>query len=92
MNMYCSGFVLFTAAINVEASAFAKAMLTMQCFTCRYPGGLKERSVKEEFARDPTSILYRAVYGMLPKNRLRDVRILLLRGHALYRLPCIPIK
>eukprot|EP00884_Botryococcus_braunii_P021047 jgi/Botrbrau1/7626/Bobra.0159s0074.1 len=44
-----------------------------------YPGGLKERSVKDEFARDPGSILYRAVYGMLPKNRLRDDRARKLR-------------
>lgn len=39
--------------------------------TARYPGGLKERSAKDQHARDPTSVLQHAVYGMLPKSRLR---------------------
>lgn len=29
--------------------------------------------MRQEFERDPGSILYRAVYGMLPKNNLRKV-------------------
>ena len=29
-----------------------------------------------EWEKDPTSILRRAVYGMLPKNRLRKARML----------------
>ena len=40
---------------------------------CRFPGGLKERPAKMEFQKDPGSILHRAVYGMLPKNKLRRV-------------------
>ena len=39
----------------------------------RYPGGLKERPAQREHAKDPTSALRRAVYGMLPKNKLRKV-------------------
>lgn len=39
----------------------------------RFPGGLKERTARKEFEKDPTSVLRRAVYGMLPKNRLRKV-------------------
>mmetsp|Transcript_12219 Transcript_12219/g.31681 ORF Transcript_12219/g.31681 Transcript_12219/m.31681 type:complete len:221 (-) Transcript_12219:703-1365(-) len=39
-----------------------------------YPGGLKERTVKEQWERDPTEILRRAVSGMLPKNNLRKAR------------------
>ena len=38
-----------------------------------YPGGLKERTVKDQWERDPTQILRRAVSGMLPKNNLRKV-------------------
>lgn len=44
-----------------------------------YPGGLKERTAKKEFEKDPASILRRAVYGMLPKNRLRKERARKLR-------------
>lgn len=36
-----------------------------------YPGGLKERSAKDQHEKDPTSVLQHAVYGMLPKSRLR---------------------
>lgn len=36
-----------------------------------YPGGLKEESYERLFARDSGKVLYRAVNGMLPKNRLR---------------------
>ena len=37
----------------------------------RFPGGLKQRTAKEQFAKDPSSILREAVLGMLPKNILR---------------------
>ena len=40
---------------------------------CSYAGGLKERTARKEWEKDPTSVLRRAVYGMLPKNRLRKV-------------------
>ena len=36
-----------------------------------YPGGLKERTAKEQHKRDPTEVLRKAVMGMLPKNNLR---------------------
>lgn len=39
----------------------------------RYPGGLKERSAEQQLEKDPTEVLRKAVYGMLPKNKLRDV-------------------
>lgn len=37
-----------------------------------YPGGLKRTPMKKVFEQDPTEVLRRAVYGMLPKNKLRD--------------------
>jgi large subunit ribosomal protein L13 len=36
-----------------------------------YPGGIKEVSYKELFKKNPNEVLRRAVYGMLPKNKLR---------------------
>ena len=35
-----------------------------------YPGGLKTRSYKEQMVIDPTIVIWKAVRGMLPKNRL----------------------
>ncbi|MBU3942475.1 50S ribosomal protein L13 [Patescibacteria group bacterium] len=40
-----------------------------------FMGGLKEIPFKTVFKRDPGEVIRRAVYGMLPKNRLRDVQI-----------------
>ena len=37
-----------------------------------YPGGLKERRLEIEFQKNPAKIFKKAVYGMLPKNKLRD--------------------
>lgn len=36
-----------------------------------YLGGLKETSLKKIFEKNPAEILRKAVFGMLPKNKLR---------------------
>jgi len=36
-----------------------------------YPGGLKEKKMGEVFTKDPAEVLKRAVWNMLPKNKLR---------------------
>ncbi len=36
-----------------------------------YLGGLKEMPLKKLFEKDPGEVLRKAVFGMLPKNRLR---------------------
>jgi large subunit ribosomal protein L13 len=40
-----------------------------------YPGGFKEITFQHQFAKDPTKIIYQAVAGMLPKNKLQDERL-----------------
>jgi large subunit ribosomal protein L13 len=40
-----------------------------------YPGGLYQRTLAEQRAQDPASILHKAVRGMLPVNKLRDGRL-----------------
>jgi len=40
-----------------------------------YPGGWREISLKELFKKNPAEVLKRAVYGMLPKNKLREKQI-----------------
>ncbi|MBI4118714.1 MAG: 50S ribosomal protein L13 [Parcubacteria group bacterium] len=37
-----------------------------------YPGGISQRTLKEYMVKDSRGVLREAVYGMLPKNRLRD--------------------
>ena len=40
-----------------------------------YPGGIKEVTMKKLFAIKPSEVLRKAVYGMLPNNKLRDRQI-----------------
>lgn len=40
-----------------------------------YPGGLKESSLKFEMEKDSTKVIFKAVRGMLPVNKLRDDRL-----------------
>lgn len=47
-----------------------------------YLGGIREKSFKELFEQDPSEPLRRAVYGMLPINKLRDKIIKNLKLYA----------
>ncbi len=40
-----------------------------------YPGGLKTKKMKELLEKKPTDILKKAVWNMLPKNKLRSEMI-----------------
>jgi large subunit ribosomal protein L13 len=40
-----------------------------------YLGGLKETPIKKMLAQNPEQVLKRVVSGMLPKNRLRKIRL-----------------
>ena len=40
-----------------------------------YPGAVKEETLRHLMKRRPTEALRRAVYGMLPKNKLRKKRM-----------------
>lgn len=40
-----------------------------------YPGGIKKVSMEELFKKNPEEVLKKAVFGMLPKNKLRKKRL-----------------
>lgn len=40
-----------------------------------YPGGLKSRSLRELWSKDPVELLRQTVWNMLPKNTLRKKQI-----------------
>ncbi len=40
-----------------------------------YPGGLKRTPMKKVFEADYSKVIHKAVYGMLPKNRMREEMI-----------------
>jgi large subunit ribosomal protein L13 len=37
-----------------------------------YPGGITSRKLKDVIERDSRQVIWNAIYGMLPKNKLRD--------------------
>ena len=47
-----------------------------------YPGGLRERTLREQLERRPTEVLRLAVKGMLPRNRLARQQITKLKIYA----------
>jgi large subunit ribosomal protein L13 len=40
-----------------------------------YKGNLKEKTLAEMMQKKPTDVLWYAIRGMLPKNKLRDARM-----------------
>lgn len=60
-----------------------------------YPGGIKQRTLAETRALDPTKIVTAAVKGMLPRNKLAAERLKRLRvfpGEAHTHAPQKPVK
>jgi large subunit ribosomal protein L13 len=47
-----------------------------------YPGGLKERTLREQLERRPTEVIRKAVKGMLPRNRLARQQLGKLKVYA----------
>lgn len=43
--------------------------------TVGYVGHLKSTRLEEMWAKDPTRVFYKAVFGMLPENKLRNLRM-----------------
>jgi len=47
-----------------------------------YPGGLRQRTLREQLDRRPTEVLRAAVKGMLPRNKLARAQIRKLKIYA----------
>lgn len=47
-----------------------------------FPGGIKQRSLRELIAKDPTAAIMNAVKGMISANKLRDERLKRLKVYA----------
>ena len=57
-----------------------------------YPGGIKEASLTEKIEKDSTEVIFKAVRGMLPVNKLRDGRLQRLKIYAGSEQPHDPQK
>ncbi len=47
-----------------------------------YPGGLRQRTLREQLDRRPTEVIRKAVKGMLPRNRLARAQLGKLKVYA----------
>lgn len=90
-HMVAPVYVVVTNTNHVVLTGRKETQKTYQHFT-GYPGGLKTRSAREMRARDSRRLVLEAVYGMLPKNSLRDDRINRLKLYAGADHPHAPQK
>ena len=62
----------FVVVINAEKIAVTGKKLDEKMYYRHsgYPGGLRERTLREQLERQPTEVLRKAVKGMLPRNKL----------------------
>jgi len=71
--------VINAGHVNVTGGKLDKKMYYRHS---NYPGGLTELSMREKLDKDPTSVVFQAVRGMLPVNKLRDARLERLKIYA----------
>jgi large subunit ribosomal protein L13 len=77
----CGDFVIIINARNLVTTG-NKTNAKMYYHHSHYPGGLKETTLGEQLEKDPTVVLFHAIRGMLPVNKLRDGRLNRLKIYA----------
>lgn len=67
----------YVVVINAKNVAVTGRKTEQKVYTrySGYPGGLREATLKEVMQKDPRKVIFNAVSGMLPKNKLRAVRM-----------------
>ncbi|HLM35120.1 MAG TPA: 50S ribosomal protein L13 [Gaiellaceae bacterium] len=74
----------FVVVVNAEKVAVTGNKLDSKIYYRHsgYPGGLRERTLREQLARRPEEVLRKAVKGMLPRNRLSRQQLTKLKIYA----------
>lgn len=67
----CGDFVIVVNASLLKTSHPEKWRKKVYYHHSGYPGGIKEKTLLEAYNQDPTEVIRKAVYNMLPKNKLR---------------------
>lgn len=70
-NLDCGDYVVVTNAKYVAVTG-GKEKEKLYGNYSGHPGGLKQKALWQVRKEKPTEIIKRAVFGMLPKNKLRD--------------------
>jgi len=77
----CGDYVVAINAAKIRVSGQKGAQKVYRHYS-GYPGGLDEKAFGQAKQKDPGKIIRQAVWGMLPKNKLRDQMIKRLYGLA----------
>ena len=77
----CGDFVIVINAANIVATGKKMDDKTYYRHT-QHPGGIKKTALKDLLSDKPESVIEKAVYGMLPVNKLRDGRMKRLKVYA----------
>jgi len=74
----------FVVVVNAEKVAVTGNKLDSKIYYRHsgYPGGLRQRTLREQLARRPEEVLRKAVKGMLPRNRLSRQQLTKLKIYA----------
>ena len=77
----CGDFVVVVNADKLQVTG-GKEEKKMYYNHSGFPGGLRERQLKDLMSNDSTEVIFKAVRGMLPANKLRDGRLKRLKIYA----------
>ena len=74
----------FVVVVNAEKISVTGSKLDSKIYYRHsgYPGGLRQRTLREQLERRPTEVLRKAVKGMLPRNRLARTQLTKLKIYA----------
>ncbi|HZB22691.1 MAG TPA: 50S ribosomal protein L13 [Gaiellaceae bacterium] len=74
----------FIVVVNAEKIAVTGKKMDEKIYYRHsgYPGGIKQRTLREQLDRRPTEVIREAVRGMLPKNRLAARQLTKLKVYA----------
>jgi large subunit ribosomal protein L13 len=74
----------FVVVVNAEKITVTGSKLDSKLYYRHsgYPGGLRQRTLREQLNRRPTEVIRLAVKGMLPKNKLASAQIRKLKIYA----------
>lgn len=74
----------FVVVINAEKLHVTGNKLDIKTYYRHsgHPGGLTETTMRDAMEQDPTKVVFAAVRGMLPVNKLRDDRLARLKIYA----------
>lgn len=74
----------FVVVINAKEVVVtrSKPMAKVYSWHSGFPGGLKQKNFAQLIEEDPQYVFAHAVSGMLPQNKLRDVRLARLKVYA----------